>query len=73
MADELDRAAVYEEIERRALIAGARRPVPGLPYTGACHFCAEPVPAPQRFCDGDCAADHERERAAMRRRGRATY
>mgnify|MGYP001774060525 CR=1 FL=1 len=70
MPDDFERAAEYEEIDRTAAISMARRPVAGLAFTGACHFCLEPVAEPQRFCDGDCASDHERMVASVRRNGR---
>lgn len=70
MADEFERASVYEQAERDAAIDRARRAAAPLPFTGRCYFCAEPVDDPARFCDSDCAADHERERDALRRAGR---
>lgn len=69
MPDAFDQASEIEEIERARCIAHARRQAPGLPYRGTCYFCTSPVPEPERFCDGDCAADHERERAAKIRNG----
>ena len=73
MTDILDRASELELLEREAQIERARasRPSAGLPFKGWCYFCQEPVAAPEAFCDGDCAADHERERAAkLRNTGR---
>lgn len=69
MTDEFDRASALELAEREAAIERARRAAAPLPFTGRCYFCAEPVSEPARFCDADCATDHERERAALRRSG----
>jgi hypothetical protein len=74
MSDVFDQASELEEKERTNLIAQARRPVPaGLAPYGKCHFCLAPLGDDvRRFCDGDCATDHERERAAKLRNGRKT-
>jgi predicted nucleic acid-binding Zn ribbon protein len=37
---------------------------------GRCHFCDEPVPHAQLFCDVDCREDFEKEQAARLRAGR---
>lgn len=59
MADEIDLSAEQNEIILEALLK-VRKPEPG-PLTGKCLFCGENVPHLQRYCDVDCAQDHEKE------------
>lgn len=57
MANEADRAQVFEQ---RALQAALANRAPSLPRTGLCHNCADPVPTQALFCDGDCRDDWEK-------------
>ena len=59
MADEVDRSAEQAEYVLKAQLA-YRKPEPG-PHTGFCLFCDEPIQTPARYCDADCAKDHEKE------------
>lgn len=68
MADDLERASDYEEAHRAFSIQNARVDV--LKPTGRCYFCGESVATPLLYCDQYCCADHEREKAALRRAGR---
>lgn len=69
MSDIIDLANDNAELNLSAAIEACRR-MPALPAKGACWFCDEPLMAAQKFCDGDCAGDYEREQAALRRAGR---
>lgn len=71
LADESDRASVYEQAEReacirRAVLASERRLKAGV----LCHNCGDPVPPDAEFCEGgECRADYEARVAAKRRNG----
>lgn len=69
MSDLIDLANENVEINLSAAIESCRR-APALPPKGACWFCEEPLGSAQKFCDGDCASDYEREQSAIRRAGR---
>lgn len=69
MSDEADIAEENIEMNLLAAIEACRHQ-PGLRAKGACWFCDEPLPPAHRFCDKDCAADFEREEAALMRAGR---
>lgn len=64
MADELDRAAEYEERARAAALSH-RMPVPA--HTGRCLNCDEP--AEGAFCNAGCREDYERHERARARNG----
>ncbi|MEW6560407.1 MAG: hypothetical protein AB1412_09445 [Pseudomonadota bacterium] len=66
MPDEADRADARIEAAVMDAIARARRS-PSLPYTGHCHWCAEPTADGRRFCDTDCRDAWERDHARRRR------
>jgi hypothetical protein len=71
VSDVFDQASDLEEKERVGLIAQARRNAPvAMEPNGKCLFCLAPLGDLRLFCDGDCATDHERERAAKLRNGR---
>ena len=70
MSDIIDLANDNAERNLSAAIEACRR-APSRPARGTCWFCEEPLSAAQKFCDGDCASDHEREQAAIRRAGRS--
>lgn len=65
MADDLDRAADYQQQMTDAALS-MRREAPRLAATGECHWCAAPAPAPKRFCDSRCTQDWERFRENQR-------
>ncbi|MFW9605063.1 MAG: hypothetical protein ACMV0I_00610 [Pseudomonas sp.] len=67
MPDELDRASDYEEAHRAFCVQNAIKQIDK--PNGRCQFCSEPVDGERLYCDIDCAADHEREKAARRRAG----
>lgn len=59
-ADELDLASEPEQRRIEAAIEAARNSrESGLPATGVCHNCHEPVEAGIRFCDQFCRDDHD--------------
>lgn len=71
MPDDIDRAQAralqYEqdmEVERRYRAA---QEAAAAVATGACLYCGEPLPVPQRFCDSGCrdAWDHEKRLKRM--------
>jgi hypothetical protein len=55
-----------------AILEGIRkvRADAALSWFGECHYCAEPVPAPQAFCGSECRDDYERIKRAERILGR---
>lgn len=61
MADEIDRASEYEDKAREAAISNVRNTGSHLPHTGYCYYCAEPIEAPNRFCDAGCRDSYELE------------
>lgn len=69
MSDEADIADENIELGRMAAIEACRRQS-SIPPKGSCWFCDEPLPSQQKFCNSDCAADFEREQAALARAGR---
>lgn len=56
MADDADRAADYEEMER---LNALRQRKPELKFTGKCHYCEEPLGEGRRFCDAECRDEYE--------------
>lgn len=59
MSDNVDEANELAQLHLRSALS--RRPAQASrPFTGKCHWCAEPVLAPQVFCDADCRDDLER-------------
>ena len=65
--DICDQADAQNEIAIAAALA-KRQPEAPKP-TGRCLNCNEKIPKTQRYCDGDCRADHE-YREKMKRMGR---
>ena len=59
--DEADRA--QEHIEREEALRRRAARAPDLPYAGACYWCGEPLPPPQRWCDAECRDDWEHDYA----------
>ncbi len=59
MADEVEMAEQQAAVVLAAQIA-YRKPEPGA-HTGFCLFCNEAIQIPARYCDADCAEDHEKE------------
>lgn len=68
MADEIDRA---QELALRYNEIAARDRRLVLPSIGICHYCSEAVPGNAKFCDSECADEHERESELRRRQGKA--
>lgn len=67
--DQYDEAEALESLHREKAIKAARDAAgAGLQPTGRCHWCGDPVEAPQRFCSLECRDDWDR--AAQRRHGR---
>lgn len=68
MSDEADVAFQFTQLQLEA--AKALRKPEGLPFTGFCHNCEEPLEKPHRYCDVDCRDDHDlrRERSVQNRR-----
>lgn len=63
MADELDRASGYEELERlSAFNKISKRPMKEAEATGCCLYCGEALPGDLRWCDAECRDDWELER-----------
>lgn len=62
MADIFDQASERETIDRELAIASTLQRINAskLPATGACHNCAERLPASELFCDIDCKTDYEK-------------
>jgi|GEM_PF-1324703 len=60
-ADESDRASALEAAAIDNGIEQARAKAGTLEFepTGFCLNCNEPLAQPKRFCDKDCADDHE--------------
>ncbi|MHB9021318.1 MAG: DUF2116 family Zn-ribbon domain-containing protein [Halothiobacillus sp.] len=67
MSDDIDTAQVLTEHYRSVAIANRMSdgPVP----CGFCHYCAEPIPTDQRWCDRECRNEWQKERDAIARRG----
>ena len=65
MADIADIANDRADADLARAIKAARASHQSIEYTGVCHNCGEPLPAPLRFCDDDCRDDFE-HRAARR-------
>jgi hypothetical protein len=59
MSDAADEAFYLEQEAIRAGLAAKAKQSRGLPYTGLCHNCDEPVEKPRAFCDEDCRDDFE--------------
>lgn len=68
MADDVDRA---QELNLMINEMAARHRKPELPAIGICHYCSEAVAGQAKFCDAECADEHEREQELRRRNGRA--
>ena len=59
MADEIDRASDYEQVQRDAAIRSAGMFQSRLKPCGKCLNCGNEVASELRFCDGDCRDDFE--------------
>lgn len=69
-SDEMDRATALSALILESQIAAVRSAVGvRLPAIGVCHSCDAPVDGGRLFCDGECAADYEKARAARVRNG----
>lgn len=64
MADDLDRAAEQEELERTIALRNRK---PELQFIGRCHYCEHPL-LNGCFCDADCGQDWEKEQWAKSQR-----
>jgi len=63
MADELDRASDYEELERlSAFNKVSKRPLKEAEATGYCLYCGEGLSNNLRWCNAECRDDWEVER-----------
>lgn len=51
----------------------AKRKNEGPPACGACHFCSEPLPPHQRFCDIECRDDWVRLQVVEKSNGGKYY
>ena len=69
LMDISDRATQREEFDRHIAMLKHAAHAPGLPVTGACHWCDALLPAGARFCDKDCLDDWQREQDARQRGG----
>lgn len=71
MADDFDRAQLFEERERELSLAAVRRAPPMVnPTPGRCMNCGEVLPAGvPYFCDADCREDYQARIASARRNG----
>lgn len=67
MTDQID--AANETAERYRSAALANRASDGPVPCGYCHYCGEPLPADQRWCDTDCRDGWQAEQDAAERRG----
>lgn len=63
MSDLFDAASELEEFQRQRAITDARRAQPAAVATGYCLDCGEPVAAPRRWCNRECAERWERDNA----------
>ncbi len=58
--DDIDKASKTEAFLLRNSIEASRKRKEHTPtYTGFCHYCDEPLPNNQIFCDSDCRNDYE--------------
>ncbi len=66
MADDVDITTEREE----KMMAQMRLQVPvnELDPIGYCHWCGEKIERPKKFCDSDCASDHEANKRLNRYR-----
>lgn len=71
MSDIADIANDAAEQALASHLANARGATSALPYTGNCHYCGDITGGGARFCDADCRDDYQRERAQLKRLGRA--
>ena len=69
LMDISDRATQREEFDRHIAMLKHAAYAPGLPVTGACHWCDALLPAGARFCDKDCLDGWQREQDASQRGG----
>lgn len=59
MPDEIDNANDHAEKTLAAAIAHQRNQVDTMPPCGKCYNCGDPVGDAIKYCDRDCATDHE--------------
>ena len=71
-SDTTDEASELEDYDREMCIAEARRALKKQEFkaTGTCHNCLDTVGPGAKYCNRECADDHEHRLRAERRRGR---
>lgn len=69
MADLADITADRDEREHDARMAACKKPT-GPVANGQCHYCAERIPEPMRWCDADCRSLQEERERLLKIRGR---
>ena len=62
VTDESDMATEVEMRDTALAIALVRSRGTEIEAKGECHWCAEPVVAPKKFCDSECAVMFEKGR-----------
>lgn len=66
-SDMIDMASAHEAMNLAAALRNMPRPV--IPATGECLYCAEGLPALERWCDADCRDDWTRVQERRRMNG----
>lgn len=57
--DDIDKASKTEAfLLQNSIEASRKNQTKSLSYTGFCHYCYEPVPQHNLFCDADCRDDY---------------